>query len=73
MGMGTWIVKTNGNPDDEPLFIISNVDGGVSLHMPSPEPVVVTTRKLEEIRWATGAALTDTRPDPELGTTNVDV
>lgn len=55
--MGIWIVKTNGDPDDEGLIEIRNVGAGVSLHMPSPDPIVVTTRKVEEIRWAMAAAL----------------
>lgn len=64
--MGTWIIKKNGDPDDEPLITITSYsnDGTVSLHMPSQDPVVVTTRKVEEIRWAAGAAIADAQSDP---------
>lgn len=67
--MGTWIVKTNGDPDDDPLVTIGNSNGAVTLHMPSPDPVVVTTRKVEEIRWAMAAAIADA----QAGSSDVDV
>jgi hypothetical protein len=58
--MGTWIVKTNGEPNEEPIITIkSNPDGTVSLRMPTTEDVVVTARKVDEIRWALGAAIAD--------------
>lgn len=60
--MGTWLVKTNGDPDDEPLVTITSSDRTVTLAMSSPDPVAVTTRKAEEIRWALGAAIADAQP-----------
>lgn len=64
--MPMWAVKTNGDPDDEPLFVVeANADGTCSLHMPSPDPVVVTTRKLEEIRFAVGAAISIANAEPQ--------
>lgn len=71
--MGKWIVKTNGDPDDAPLMTISNSNGAVSLHMPSPDPVVVTTRKAEEIRWAMAAAIAAAQAGPAAGASHVDV
>lgn len=55
--MGTWHVKSNGDPDDPPLFSITvELDKTITLHIPSPDPVNVTARKVEEIRFALGAA-----------------
>lgn len=59
--MRTWIVKANGDPDAAPLMIIRSYpnDGTISLGMPLSDPVVVTTRKVEEIRLALAAAIGD--------------
>ena len=54
--MGRWPV-TDGPDSDDPLFVAESVPGGVSLHIPSPDPVVVTRAKAEEIRLAIGAAI----------------
>jgi hypothetical protein len=60
--MATWTVLTNDGDDDGLLASVqSNADGTVSLHVPSPDPVVLTTTKAEEIRLAMGAAIGDAR------------
>jgi len=59
--MARWPVQANGD-DGPPLAeIISNPDGSISIHMPSPDPVTMTTLKAEEIRSALGAAIADAK------------
>jgi hypothetical protein len=48
----------DGPDATEPMFVVENVPGGgVSLHIPSPDPVEITAAKAQEIRLAIGAAL----------------
>lgn len=72
--MRTWIVQANGDPSDPPLMTIKSYpnDRSVSVHMPTQDPVGLTTRKVEEIRWALGAAIADAQAGPSESST-VDV
>ena len=51
--MAKWTIGDETVPD----VVIEVADGGVSIHMPSPDPVVFTTKQAEEIRAVLGAAI----------------
>jgi hypothetical protein len=53
--MNRWVVPADG--EQEPLLVAESVDGAISLHMPSPEPVVVTVEMAEHVRQIIGAAI----------------
>lgn len=73
--MGKWDVRANGDPDSEVIVTVKSYpdDGFVSLYMPSPDPVVMTPRKLEEIRLAEGAAIADAQAARHSEGSHVDV
>jgi hypothetical protein len=53
--MSKWTVGDDTQGD---LFVAeSRVDGLVSLHMPAPDPVVVTIQTAEHIRLVIGSAI----------------
>lgn len=60
--MGKWSISANG--EVEPAFVAASVDGHVSLHIPSSDPILVTVEKAENIRQVIGAAITDAQAAP---------
>ncbi len=57
--MGKYTIA-DGPEADGPLFEVEPLaDGTLRLHIPSPDPVVVSRKKAEEIRLALGAAIGD--------------
>lgn len=60
--MGRWTVRDGGGGRGD-LFVTESLsDGRVSLHIPSPDPVVVTVETAEHIRLIIGAAIGDAHP-----------
>lgn len=60
--MGKYPIH-DGADVDAPLVEFESLGNGtISLHIPSPDPVIVTVRKAEEIRLALGAAISDESP-----------
>lgn len=58
--MGKRYAVVDGPDADGPLFEVEPLDDGtLRLHIPSPDPVIVSRRKAEEIRLALGAAIGD--------------
>lgn len=55
--MAKWTIE-DGPDADGPLFEVEALaDGTLRMHIPSPDPVVVSRNKAEEIRLALGAAI----------------
>ena len=54
---GRWTVEADGY-ENEPLFAVEAAEGGmVSLHIPSPDPVIVTPQLAHKIRSMIGLAI----------------
>jgi hypothetical protein len=59
--MGRWAV-TEGVDE---LFVIETFpDGTLSLHIPTPDPVLVTRKQAEQVRMFIGAAIGSVCPGP---------
>jgi hypothetical protein len=59
--MSRWAVRD----DEGEVFIVESLPNGtVSLHIPSPGPLVVTRDRAEQIRLFIGAAIGSVRSEP---------
>jgi hypothetical protein len=67
--MGRWPVTVSG----QEAFVADSEGREVSLFMPSPTPVLVSTEDAEYIRQVIALAIADAQASPAQGVSDVDV